>query len=220
MTPKTRSNCFSWQTNNVDARTAKVISILKDMKSFETPVMKVTALAMFIADKMASDQKKSGLKGANCCVVDFTTLLRRKGKYRPIIDSYIIDRDGFELYVSQSDNPVAAQVLESYKLRLKQSSLLVKRLQEKVAKLEAARVNENSLGGRALEGVNRDAQLDAMGKVASIFFDILLSTDYCKYDDTTGDVLAVSRARRVLIPASDIATYLNWRYRSPSGHKH
>jgi len=211
-----RSNFSSWQEACVDERTKKVISILKDMSEFNTPAMKVTDLAKFISDKMAKDLESFKSDASEPCVLDFTTLLKRKGKYRPIIDSYMLQREGFENYALRNIDPVVGNVLESHKVRLKQSSVLVKRLQEKVSQLEADKAALNSVANIIPNGHNGWDQLNAMGKVASIFFDLLLSTDYCKFDEGTGDVLAVGRARRVLLPASDIAVYLNWRYRAPS----
>lgn len=128
----------------------------------------------------------------------------------------MLQREGVENYALRNIDPVVGNVLESHKVRLKQSSVLVKRLQEKVSQLEADKAALNSVANIIPNGHNGWDQLNAMGKVASIFFDLLLSTDYCKFDEGTGDVLAVGRARRVLLPASDIAVYLNWRYRAPS----
>jgi hypothetical protein len=211
-----KSNFSTWQENCVDEKTRKVISILKDMSEFKTPAMKVTDLAKFISDKMTNDLEGTKSDASDPCVLDFTTLLKRAGKYRPIIDSYMLQREGFENYALRNIDPVIGNVLESYKVRLKQSNVLVKRLQEKVSQLEADKAALNSVANIIPNGHNGWDQLNAMGKVTSIFFDLLLSTDYCKFDDATGDVLAVGRARRVLLPASDIAVYLNWRYRAPS----
>lgn len=210
------SNFSTWQENCVDEKTRKVISILKDMSEFKTPPMKVTDLAKFISDKMIKDLEGTNSDSSDSCVLDFTTLLRRAGKYRPIIDSYMLQIEGFENFALRNIDPVIGNVLESHKVRLRQSNVLVKRLQEKVSQLEADKAALNSVANVIPDGHNGWDQLNAMGKVASIFFDLLLSTDYCKFDEATGDVLAVGRARRVLLPASDIAVYLNWRYRAPS----
>lgn len=211
-----RSNFSTWQENCVDEKTRKVISILKDMSEFKTPAMKVTDLAKFISDKMIKDLEGANSDASDPCVLDFTTLLRKAGKYRPIIDSYMLEREGFENYALRNIDPVIGNLLESHKVRLKQSNVLVKRLQEKVSQLEADKAALNSVANIIPNSNSGWDQLNAMGKVASIFFDLLLSTDYCKFDEATGDVLAVGRARRVLLPASDIAVYLNWRYRAPS----
>lgn len=211
-----RSNFSTWQENCVDEKTRKVISILKDMSEFKTPAMKVTDLAKFISDKMTKDIVGTNSDASDPCVLDFTTLLRKAGKYRPIIDSYMLEREGFENYALRDIDPVIGNLLESHKVRLKQSNVLVKRLQEKVSQLEADKAALNSVANIIPNSHSGWGQLNAMGKVASIFFDLLLSTDYCKFDEATGDVLAVGRARRVLLPASDIAVYLNWRYRAPS----
>lgn len=211
-----RSNFSTWQENCVDEKTRKVISILKDMSEFKTPAMKVTDLAKFISDKMIKDLEGANSDASDPCVLDFTTLLRKAGKYRPIIDSYMLEREGFENYALRNIDPIIGNLLESHKVRLKQSNVLVKRLQEKVSQLEADKAALNSVANIIPNSNSGWDQLNAMGKVASIFFDLLLSTDYCKFDEATGDVLAVGRARRVLLPASDIAVYLNWRYRAPS----
>ena len=211
-----RSNFSTWQENCVDEKTRKVISILKDMSEFKTPAMKVTDLAKFISDKMIKDLEGANSDASDPCVLDFTTLLRKAGKYRPIIDSYMLEREGFENYALRNIDPIIGNLLESHKVRLKQSNVLVKRLQEKVSQLEADKAALNSIANIIPNSNSGWDQLNAMGKVASIFFDLLLSTDYCKFDEATGDVLAVGRARRVLLPASDIAVYLNWRYRAPS----
>ncbi|MFJ3429736.1 MULTISPECIES: hypothetical protein [Pseudomonas] len=211
-----RSNFSTWQENCVDEKTRKVISILKDMSEFKTPAMKVTDLAKFISDKMIKDLEGANSDASDPCVLDFTTLLRKAGKYRPIIDSYMLEREGFENYALRNIDPIIGNLLESHKVRLKQSNVLVKRLQEKVSQLEADKAALNSVANIIPNSNSGWDQLNAMGKVASIFFDLLLSTDYCKFDEATGDLLAVGRARRVLLPASDIAVYLNWRYRAPS----
>ncbi|MNR34562.1 hypothetical protein D3C85_1523440 [compost metagenome] len=40
---------------------------------------------------------------------------------------------------------------------------------------------------------------------------MLIGTGLFKFDDQTGDVLFVTRARRVAISRLDIAVFLNWR---------
>ena len=144
------------------------------------------------------------------------TLLRKKGKYRSLLDAYMIDRDGVEVHASLNADPAGARVLESYKLKLKQSEMLVERQKKKIAKLESTRISSKFPGDHSLHAVFDSSQVDAMGRVTSIFFEMLLSTDYFKFDEATGDILAVTRARKVIIPASDIAVYLNWRYRPTS----
>ncbi|WP_062390197.1 hypothetical protein [Pseudomonas abietaniphila] len=210
----TESNFAPWQKNSVDARESKLISILKDMKELKTPSMKVTALARLIADRMQRDQMSVNSSSEPYAAVDETTLLRKNGKYRPLIDAYILERDGLDSYAYVNADPIASRVLESYKIRLKQSGLVIERLKSKLVKLEAASNRLQKINNTSLHKVSLDSQVDAMGKVASIFFEMLLSTDYCKFDEATGDILAVARSRKILISASDIAVYLNWRYRA------
>jgi hypothetical protein len=107
---------------------------------------------------------------------------------------------------------VEKRYMASLELQLENSKLLQGRLQEEICRLKSKQVpnNESSRDQLVSEAAVKVTQ---MGKACTIIFDLLLSTGYVKYDESTGDLLAVGRSRKVVVCARDVAAYLNWRFK-------
>jgi hypothetical protein len=210
--PFKKSNFSIWQVDKVDSRKKEIVSILKDLKIYKSSIVGVTDLSKSIIEKL--EEVEASQRGSETPAhrLNPSTLLRRKGPYRILLDNFLLERDGVGSYFMPASDAVGERVLSSYRTKLQVSAGLVARLQNRIESLEKyTNAHIAPHGTQELKLFER-SQVDAMGKVATIFFQLLLSTDYCKYDEVTGDVLAISRARKVLVPASELSVYLNWRF--------
>lgn len=208
------SNFKQWQKSKVEARQADVLAILEQLKKFKTSAKSVTEVAGLVAERLGDLESSRGGVGRSIGKACSSSLLRRDGPYRKFIDIYMLQRNGVESYKIGQLDSVAERVLSSYKLKLDDALAEIEKLKDQLKRSESK--NRYVESGRSVLELNsyQQAQVDAMGKVATIFFDLILSTDYVKYDEQSGDLLAVSRARQVIVGAADISVYLNWRFRS------
>ena len=136
--------------------------------------------------------------------INSSTLLRSDGKYRPLLEAYLADKQlnfgGLEV---KSLGPIGRRRLKSKECEIGNISAKLDRANRKIVSLS----NKLMLQERHQHD---GGEIDAIGKSAKALFDLLISTGIFKFDESSGDLLFVSRSRRIAIARRDIAPYLNW----------
>ncbi|MGJ7515143.1 hypothetical protein ACSFE6_12505 [Pseudomonas baetica] len=183
------------------------MDVLSSMRARKSSALKITELAEIICQTIrAVEQRQALMQEKKYRPINSATLLRSDGKYRPLLDAYLIEvkihSGGLESTVV---DPVARRMLISKNVEIENLTSKLGRAHKKIEHQKKS-VDTNS---RAV--AVRDFDIDGMGRAASTLFDVLIGTGLFKFDDQAGDVLFVTRARRVAISRLDIAVFLNWR---------
>jgi len=201
------SNYAVWQYRRAKSRMDMTLDILKSMRARKSPASKITELAEIICQTIrAVEQSQALAAGKKYRPINSSTLLRPDGKYRPLLDAYLI-----ELRMHAGDlesavvDPIARRMIVSKNISIADLTCKLDRAHKKI-ELQNKRF-ENKMWPAA--AVNFD--VDGMARAANVLFDMLISTELFKFDEQTGDVVFVTRARKVAISRQDIATFTNWR---------
>lgn len=201
------SNCAPWQASKVRSRMDLALDVLSSMRVRKPSALKVTELAEILCQTIrVVEQRQALAEGKKYRPINSSTLLRPDGKYRPLLDAYLI-----EVRVNASDlesgvaDPIARRMIVSKNVEIANLTSKLGRAHKKIE--HQNKRYENNMWPVAAN--NFDA--DDMGRAANALFDMLIGTELFKFDDQTGDVLFVTRARRVAISRQDIAAFLNWR---------
>lgn len=200
-----------WQEAKVSQKQKRINDILLQMKKYRYKPGRVTELARVVADRL--NESTAVGESAVAEKICSSSLLRTRGPYRRYLDAFMFEYGGATVKGGCSyGDAVEKRYIASLELQLENSKLLKGRLQEEVSRLKSRQTpnNEYSRDQLASEAAVKVAQ---MGKACTVIFDLLLSTGYVKYDESTGDLLAVGRSRKVVVCARDIAAYLNWRFK-------
>lgn len=188
---------------------AEILLLRKSNVKFES----ITGLAKYLAGKVSASERTDG----NSVSFSYSTLLRVKGCYYSILKEY------FEASNCRSDtrggtvvDPFAARVIAA-------KDLEVASLQNRISKLEAKLVekasreipviypHQESVLGREMVKYSKPLDCYRMGVIANMFFEKLLETEQFKFDENSGDILNVGRARVVAISRLDISDFLRWK---------
>jgi len=208
------SNFRGWQKNKVQIRTELIVEVLNSMRAHKSSVKSVTELARVVCQTITAVERARATDSQGAYkAINSATLLRVGGNYRSLLDSYLMDlkmRTG-EL-VDVVTDPVARRVILS-------KDVEISTLNKKLSRALKDRAGRHDAQSRVVTHESTDAisNLDAMGEVAALFFDTLISTEIFKLDESTGEVLFVSRARRVAFSRHQVACFLNWRKSKFSG---
>ena len=201
------SNCAAWQHRKVKSRMDMALDILNSMRARKSPAFKITELAEIICQTIrAVEQRQSLAEGGEYRPINSSTLLRPDGKYRSLLDAYLI-----EVRMHSGDlehgivDPIASRMIVSKNVEIANLTSKLSRAHKKID--QQNKLVENN----CLPDAVGKFDTDDIGRAANALFDMLIGTELFKFDDQTGDVLFVTRARRVAISRQDIAAYLNWR---------
>ncbi|WP_157213249.1 hypothetical protein [Pseudomonas sp. GM55] len=183
------------------------MDVLSSMRARKSSPLKITELAEIICHTIrAVEQRQALMEGKKYRPINSATLLRPDGKYRSLLDAYLIE---VKMHSGDLENgvvdPVARRLLVSKSVEIANLTSKLGRAHKKIEHQKKS-FDTNS---RTVAVHNFD--IDGMGRAASTLFDVLIGTGLFKFDDQTGDVLFVTRARRVAISRLDIAVFLNWR---------
>lgn len=201
------SNCAPWQISKVRSRMDIALDVLSSMRARKPSALKVTELAEIVCQTIrVVEQRQALAEGKKYRPINSSTLLRPDGKYRPLLDAYLI-----EVSVHAGDlesgvaDPIAKRMIVSKNVEIANLTSKLGRAHKKIE-------NQNKRFENNMWPVVADNfDADDMGRAANTLFDTLIGTELFKFDDQTGDVLFVTRARRVAISRQDIAAFLNWR---------
>ncbi|WP_122669902.1 hypothetical protein [Pseudomonas viridiflava] len=203
------SNCASWQKGNVAARREIIIEVLASLQVGKKERLKVTELAETICRTIrAVEIRQVETTGKKYRPINNSTLLRPGGFYRPLLDAFLTD-NGLRSADPESNisDPVARRLLISKNLRIQNVSSKLERALKKIEYLDSKELN------LVAPVTPCQAEVDALGVAAVALFDMLIGTGLFKLDEETGDVLYITRSRKVAIPRLQIAPFLNWRKR-------
>ncbi|WP_138738496.1 hypothetical protein [Pseudomonas sp. FSL W7-0098] len=201
------SNYAVWQHKKANSRMDMTLDILNSMRARKSPASKITELAEIICQTIrAVEQRQVLAEGKKYRPIDNSTLLRADGKYRPLLDAYMIERrmHAGDLESAVVD-PIVRRMIVSKNINIADLTCKLDRAHKRIE--HQNKRFENKMWPVA--AVNFD--VDDMGRAADVLFDMLIGTELFKFDEQTGDVLFVTRARRVAISRQDIATFTNWR---------
>ncbi|RKS19000.1 hypothetical protein BJ917_4703 [Pseudomonas sp. WPR_5_2] len=209
------SNCGPWQKNKVSLRFKRVEEALKIIKGYKSKIVQPTELCVLIAQRISSLELDDWKRGAREVVkpkpLTPETLLRRKGPYRVLIDNYFFDVQGVgSNVVKLLKDPVANRIVGM-------KDVVIGRHEAKIAELnnviESLRESMKTRSGAISTSVNQEesSAYDSMAFCANAFFELLLSTGYVNFDEVRGEILQVSRARKVILDSRKIGAFLNWR---------
>lgn len=203
------SNCAPWQKGNVAARKEVVIEVLASLRVGKQERLKVTKLAETICRTIrAVEIRQVEITGKKYRPINNSTLLRPDGCYRPLLDAFLTDNDLRSADPeSNISDPVARRLLVSKNLRIRNVSVKLERALKKIEYLDSKELN------LVAPVTPYQAEVDALGGSAVALFDMLIGTGLFKLDEETGDVLYITRSRKVAIARLQIAPFLNWRKR-------
>lgn len=202
------SNFSGWQSENILRRRGHVLDVIERLRKYKSKFSSITELAKFIADEVSSAESKSGFANK----IDSSTLLRRSGPYRALLDSFFIDislsaycaGDGYI-----STDAVANRILLSKSLEISSVSKSLSVALDEIVRLKCT---IGSLKNNKLDSdfISTDVLVHSMARVAEILFEILLSTDYFEFDSGAGNIILVGRSRKIVVSSTDLAPYLNY----------
>jgi hypothetical protein len=208
------NNFMRWQKNKVQGRAELIADVLNSMRAHKSSVKSVTELARVVCQTITAVERARAKDSLSTYkAINSATLLRIGGNYRSLLDSYLVDlklRTG-EL-VDVVTDPVAQRVILSKEVE-------ISNLNKKLSRALKDKAGRHDAQSRVVTQVTTDtvSNFDAMGEVAELFFDALIRTELFKLDESTGEILLVSRARRVVFSRHEIAHFLNWRNSKYSG---
>lgn len=201
------SNYVAWQHRKVKSRMDMTLDILNSMRTRKSPASKITEFAEIICQTIrAVEQRQALAEGKKYRPINSSTLLRPDGKYRPLLDAYLI-----ELRMHTGDlesvvvDPIVRRMIVSKNVNIANLTSKLDRAHKKIEH------QNKRFENKMLPVVANNFDADDMGRAANALFDMLIGTELFKFDDQTGDVLFVTRARRVAISRQDIAAFTNWR---------
>lgn len=198
------SNFAKWQHAKVSSRMELLRSVLVSAEKYKTKFDSITSLAKMVAERI---MELEGYDGNEVCKpLSYTTLLRKNGPYRSLLESYLL-KVGVTLVDSSKylDDPVFQRILDSKDTELDNLKIKHRRLQDTIKAK-----TERSLAEFSPLGISSDER-QALGEAAQHIFNLLLSTGVYKFDQASGEVLYVARVRRVALSRDKIATFLNWQ---------
>ncbi|MEW5506024.1 hypothetical protein [Pseudomonas antarctica] len=209
------SNFGAWQINKVSLRFNRVEESLKIIKRYKSKIERPTELCVLVAERVSFLELEDWARGARKAIKPkpFTpeTLLKRNGPYRVLIDSYFFDVQGVgSNVVKLLKEPVAKRIVEM-------KDVVIGRHEAKIAELnnvlESLRESMKAKTGVISTSVEQEesSAYDSMAFCANAFFELLLSTGYVNFDEVRGEILQVSRARKVILDSRQIGAFLNWR---------
>lgn len=201
------SNCATWQGNKVRSRMDMTRDILNSMRSRKSPASKITELAEVVCQTIrAVEQRQALAEGKKYRSINSSTLLRPDGKYRSLLDAYFME---VKMHAGNLESgvvdPIAKRMIASKNVEIENLNRKLGRAHKKIEH-KNKRVNNDSWRVSA-DGFDTDE----MGRAANALFDMLIGTELFKFDEQTGDVLFVTRARKIAISRPQIAAFLNWR---------
>ncbi|WP_156669352.1 hypothetical protein [Pseudomonas sp. DR 5-09] len=183
------------------------IDILNSMRARKSPASKITELAEVVCQTIrAVEQRQALAEGKKYRPINSSTLLRPDGNYRSLLDAYFIE---VKMHAGDLESwvvdPIARRMITSKNVEIENLTSKLGRAHKKIEH-QNKRFKNNSWP------VSADSfDTDEMGRAANALFDMLIGTELFKFDEQTGDVLFVTRARRIAISRPDIAAFLNWR---------
>ncbi|MCJ1888220.1 hypothetical protein LNN38_25430 [Pseudomonas sp. LA21] len=199
----------------MEERVKFIVGRLNFYKRNRTYFSSLTSLAHCIASDLSVHEGRTSEAG--CKPIDHSTLMRRNGKYYSLLRSHLSEQS---LEMGDSEIPgldsIAKRHIQLRDIELLQLRREVKRLQDKLCNYVSCAVPEVSgvpykynypEGGDCVSG--------DVGRVAKLFFDMLLDTEQFKFDTEAGDLLHVGRARRIALSSRDMACFLNWLNGNP-----
>lgn len=200
------SNCAAWQKQLVGSRKKLIDGVLDSMRGRKLTSVTVTELAEIIcATIRAVEERDCHLAGRPYRPINSSTLLRVGGQYRSLLDSFLVSKqlvqDGL---VDKVPDLVSRRLIKSKECELSNLSAELERALKRVEFLTRKCEGEQ----RPLVGNNHD--IDGVARSAKALFDLLIGTGVFKFDESAGEVLLVSRARKVAISRKEMAPYLNW----------
>ena len=201
------SNCAPWQKGNVTARKGILIEVLASLRVSKQERLKVTELAEIVCRTIrAVELRQVEGTGKKYRPINSSTLLRPDGCYRPLLDAFLTE-NGFRSADPESSifDPVAKRLLASKSLALRNVSV---KLERALKKIEYLNNKELSLTAAVAP---YQPEVDALGRASVALFDMLIGTGLFKLDEVSGDILYITRSRKVAIERLQIATFLNWR---------
>ncbi|MDH0132490.1 hypothetical protein N7381_04470 [Pseudomonas asiatica] len=200
------SNCSAWQEELVRSRKILIVGVLDSMRGHKLSGLTVTDLAKTIcATIRAVEERDCHHAGRRYRPINSSTLLRGGGQYRQLLDSFLASKQSvLDGQNEKALNPAARRLIKSKDCEVSNLSAKLERAQKRVEFL----MKKCEAEQRPLIAV--DHAVDAMGRSAKALFDLLVGTGIFKLDESAGEVVFVSRARKVAISRQEIAPYLNW----------
>lgn len=207
------SNCEAWQKNKVSLRFRRVEQALKIVKRYKSKIVKPTELCILIAKRISaielSEWERSGLNGKPPKPLTSATLLRRDGSYRVLIDSYLLDVLGIDGLAQLTRDPAVSRILEMNDLAVSRKEARIVEMQNIIESLQGT-LSKKSSGISSLVQ-DESSTYDSMAHCTNLIFELLLSTGCVNFDEARGEILQVSRARKVILDSRQLGVFLNWR---------
>jgi hypothetical protein len=203
------SNCSPWQKGNVAARMAIVREVLASLRGRKGGRFNVTQLAESICRTIrAVEIREAESLGRKYKPIHSSTLLRPDGSYRPLLDGFLIE-SGLRSANPEShvSNPVAKRLLASKDLKIRNVCWKLERALKKIDYLDKRVPHLNT------PETPVKAEIDSLGSAAVVLLDVIIGTGLFKLDEEAGDLLYVTRSRKVAMARLQIAPILNWKKR-------
>lgn len=208
------NNCEAWQKKKVSLRFRRVEETLKVVKGYKSKIVKPTELCMLIAQRISaielSEWERGGLNGKRPKPLAPETLLRREGAYRVLIDGYILDVLGVDGVARLAQDPAVSRVVEMRDLAISRKDAKIIKLKNIIESMQGTITKKSSMISPSSDRDDSSAY-DSMAHCANVIFELLLSTGYVNFDEARGEILQVSRARKVILDSRQIGVFLNWR---------
>lgn len=204
-----QSNFSPWQKSNVTARMAIVREVLASLRGRKGGRFNVTELAESICHTIrAVEIREAEHLGKKYKPINSSTLLRPDGNYRPLLDAFLIE-SGLRSANPEShvSNPVARRLLASKDLKIRNVCGKLERALKKIDYLDKRELHLNT------PETSVQVEIDALGSAAVVLLDVIIGTGLFKLDEEAGDLLYVTRSRKVAMARLQIAPILNWRKR-------
>lgn len=202
------SNFLSWQSDKVHRRRGYVMDAIVRFRKYKSKFSSISDMAAVIAEEVTAKELDLKLgKG-----IDSSTLLRRAGPYRTLLDAFFMEIN-YSSYSSgggySSTDPVANRIILANKVEISELTHKLELLGVELQRLRSKLVVYESQS-KQITNQSSDSAIDSMAGVVKLLFDLLLQTDYFTFDSELSSVVMVGRSRRVVVSSNELAPYLNY----------